>query len=188
MCSRAAVLTASLTPDGTPSLLPGGMRWPSWFHFTPGALDALDPPLLCMVVLGEAMETLHAITHQVVTNRKESRLLSWVTWIWEDFQCPPYEWLQPDFLLPFRILVCDPGTLALASLFNLTSWMPRVWMPYFRRKGHLAVTPRAFFDFVGEHLPQAQFLDLPPTTGEEHCELVAAEHSSAGGLDGWCLE
>ena len=46
------------------------------------------------------------------------------------------------------------------------------------------VTPQAFLDFVGDHLPQEAFLDLPILTGEELCEVAIAKKSTAGGLDG----
>ena len=58
-------------------------------------------------------------------------------------------------------------------------------MPYFRRDGHPVVTPQAFLDFVGDHLPQGALLDLPILTGEELCEVAMAKKSTAGGLDGW---
>ena len=58
-------------------------------------------------------------------------------------------------------------------------------MPYFRREGHPVVTPQAFLDFVGDHLPQKAFLDLPILTGDELYEAAMAKKSTAGGLDGW---
>ena len=59
------------------------------------------------------------------------------------------------------------------------------WMLYFRRDGHPVVTTQAFLDFVGGHLPQEPFLDLPILTGEELYEVAMAKKSTAGGLDGW---
>ena len=58
-------------------------------------------------------------------------------------------------------------------------------MPYFRREGHHVVTPQAFLDFFGDHLPQEAFLDLPILIGEELYEVAMAKKSTAGGLDGW---
>ena len=61
-------------------------------------------------------------------------------------------------------------------------------MPYFRRDGHPVVTPQAFLDFVGDHLPQEALLDLPILTGEELYEAAMAKKSTAGGLDGWAWD
>ena len=58
-------------------------------------------------------------------------------------------------------------------------------MPCFRRDGHPVVTPQAFLNFVGDHLPQEALLDLPILTGEELYEVAIAKKSTAGGLDGW---
>ena len=58
-------------------------------------------------------------------------------------------------------------------------------MPYFRRGGHPVVSPQAFLDFVGDHLSQRGFLDLPILMEEELCEVAMAEKSTGGGLDGW---
>ena len=58
-------------------------------------------------------------------------------------------------------------------------------MPYFRREGHPVVTVQAFLDFVGDHLPQVPFLDLPMITGEELYGTAIAKKSTAAGLDGW---
>ena len=51
-------------------------------------------------------------------------------------------------------------------------------MPYFRREGHPVVTVQAFLDFVGDHLPQEPFLDLPMLTGEELYEAAMAQKST----------
>ena len=61
----------------------------------------------------------------------------------------------------------------------------KAWMPYFRREGHPVVTVQAFLGFVGDHLPQVPFLDLPMLTGEELYEAAMAKKSTAAGLDGW---
>ena len=58
-------------------------------------------------------------------------------------------------------------------------------MPYFRREGHPVVTVQAFLDFVGDHLPQEPFLELPILTGEDLCEAAMAKKPTAAGLDGW---
>ena len=66
-------------------------------------------------------------------------------------------------------------------------------MPTFERHGCLVfvemgthvVTPQAFLDFFGDHLPQEALLDLPILTGEELYEVAIAKKSTAGGLDGW---
>ena len=58
-------------------------------------------------------------------------------------------------------------------------------MPYFRREGPSVVTVQAFLDFVGDHLPQEPFLELPILTGEELYEAAMAKKSTAAGLDGW---
>ena len=49
-------------------------------------------------------------------------------------------------------------------------------MPYFRREGHPVVTIQAFLDFVGDHLPQEPFLELPILTGEELYETAMCQH------------
>ena len=46
---------------------------------------------------------------------------------------------------------------------------------YFRREGHPVVTVQAFLDFVGDHLPQEPFLELPVLTGEELYEAAMAK-------------
>ena len=45
-------------------------------------------------------------------------------------------------------------------------------MPYFRREGHPVVTIQAFLDFVGDHLPQEPFLELPILTGRSFMNLL----------------
>ena len=55
----------------------------------------------------------------------------------------------------------------------------------FRREGHPVVTVQAFLDFVGDHLPQEPFLELPILTGEELYEAAMAKKPTAAGLDGW---
>ena len=44
---------------------------------------------------------------------------------------------------------------------------------------------KPFLDFVGDHLPQEPFLDLPILTGEDLMKLLWAKKSTAAGLDGW---
>ena len=61
----------------------------------------------------------------------------------------------------------------------------KAWMPYFRRDGHPVNSPHAFLDFVGNHLSQEAFLDLPILTGEELHDAAMAKKSASGGLDGW---
>ena len=61
----------------------------------------------------------------------------------------------------------------------------KAWMPFFRREGHPVVTVQAFLDFVGDHLPQEPFLELPMLTGEELYEAATAKKPTAAGLDGW---
>ena len=53
-------------------------------------------------------------------------------------------------------------------------------MTYFRREGHPVVTPQAFLDFVGDHLPQEAFLDLPILTGEDLYEVAMAKMAGIG--------
>ena len=62
---------------------------------------------------------------KVVHHRQTARLQAWSNWIREDLTSHPYQ-------CHFR----------------------KAWMPYFRREGHPVVTPQAFLDFVGDHLPQ----------------------------------
>ena len=40
-------------------------------------------------------------------------------------------------------------------------------------------------DFVGDHLPQEAFLEMPLLTGEELHDVAMAKKSTGGGLDGW---
>ena len=46
------------------------------------------------------------------------------------------------------------------------------------------VTPQAFLDFVGDHLPQASLLDMPILTGEELHEAVMVRKATSSGI-GW---
>ena len=57
-------------------------------------------------------------------------------------------------------------------------------MPYFHRDGHERVTYQAFLDFVGDHLPQADFIWQPLLTGEALHEAAILKKASSGGLDG----
>ena len=95
----------------------------------------------------------------------------------------------PDFVSPAPYLVCKPqdspngsGILVLPVLID--AQFRKAWMPYFRQEGHPVVSPQAFLDFVGDHLLQVAFLDLPILTGEELHDAMAKK-STAGGLDGW---
>ena len=47
------------------------------------------------------------------------------------------------------------------------------------------VSPQAFLDFVGHHLLQEAFLEMPVLTGEELHDAGMAKKSTAGGKDGW---
>ena len=47
------------------------------------------------------------------------------------------------------------------------------------------VSPQAFLEFVGDHLPQEDFLDMPILTGEELHDVAMTKKFTAGGLDGW---
>ena len=111
-------------------------------------------------------------------------------WIREDLTSQPFQWLRPEFVPAALYLVCKPqdspnqsGILVQPALID--AHFRKAWMPYFRRDGHPVVTPQAFLDFVGDHLPQEALLDLPILTGEELYEVALAKKSTAGGLDGW---
>ena len=54
-----------------------------------------------------------------------------------------------------------------------------------RHNGHPVVTPQAFLEFVGDHLPQEASLDRPLLTREELHEAAMRKKSTAGELDGW---
>ena len=46
------------------------------------------------------------------------------------------------------------------------------------------VTPQAFLDYVGEHLHQEVFLEMPILTGEELHDVAMAKKSTVGGWFG----
>ena len=65
-------------------------------------------------------------------------------------------------------------------------------MPTFERHGCLIfvgmgtlLSPQAFLNFVGDHLPHEDLFYLPILTCEELYEAAMAKKSTAGGLDGW---
>ena len=66
---------------------------------------------------------------------------------------------------------------------GLGCWFNRLSsVPIFVKHG---VSPQAFLEFVGDHLPQEAFLDLPILTGEELHDVAMANKSTDGGPDGW---
>ena len=69
-------------------------------------------------------------------------------------------------------LVCDPRILpkGLGYWFRRLSSVPifeKHGCRTFAGKGHRVVSPQAFLEFVGDHVPQEDFLDMPILTGEE---------------------
>ena len=73
---------------------------------------------------------------------------------------------------PAPYLVCKPrdspnGSGILVQPAPIDAHFREAWMPYFRREGHPVVTVQAFLDFVGDHLPQEPFLEIPILTGED---------------------
>ena len=138
----------------------------------------------------DALALLNDFILQVVRLRHSSRSISWANWIREDLASRPYQWLRPEFVPPAPYLVCEPrespnGSGILVQPALIDAHFRKAWMPYFRREGHPVVTVQAFLDFVGDHLPQVPFLDLPKLTGEELYEAALAKKSTAAGLDGW---
>ena len=132
----------------------------------------------------------HWIVLKVVRHRQSSRCQAWSNWIREDLTSRPYQWLRPEFVPPAPYLVCKPldspnGSGLLVQPALIDAHFRKAWMPYFRREGHPVVTVQAFLDFVGDHLAQEPFLDLPILTGEDLYEAAMAKKSTAGGLDGW---
>ena len=123
-------------------------------------------------------------------HRQTSRSIAWSNWIREDLASRPYKWLRPEFVPPAPYLVCKPqdspnGSGILVQPALIDAHFRKAWMPYFRREGHPVVTVQAFLDFVGDHLPQEPFLELPILTGEELYEAAMAKKPTAAGLDGW---
>ena len=140
-----------------------------------------------------AMDTLALLNEfvlRVVRHRQTSRSIAWSNWIREDLTSRPYKWLRPEFVPPAPYLVCNPqdspnGSGILVQPALIDAHFRKAWMPYFRREGHPVVSIQAFLDFVGDHLPQEPFLDLPILTGEDLYEAAMDKKSTAGGLDGW---
>ena len=140
-----------------------------------------------------AMDTLALLNEfvlKVVRNRQTSRSIAWSNWIREDLTSRPYKWLRPEYVPPAPYLVCKPqdspnGSGILVQPALIDAHFRKAWMPYFRREGHPVVTVQAFLDFVGDHLPQSPFLELPILTGEELYEAAMAKKPTAAGLDGW---
>ena len=122
---------------------------------------------------------------KVVHHRQTARLQAWSNSIREDLTSHPCQWLRPEFVPLAPHLVCKPrdspnrsGILVQPALID--AHFRKAWMPYFRRGGHPVVTPQAFLDFVGDHLPQEAFLDLPILAGEELYDVAMAKKSTAG--------
>ena len=126
---------------------------------------------------------------QVVVSRRDVGLRKWVNWLREDLSSRPYAWLRPDFVPPSPFLVVkDPQTKSSRVLVEPhlnDAEFRKDWMPFFCRSGHPVVSAGQFLDFVGHLLPQEPHLDLPRVTGRDLQEVVRAEMSTAGGLDGW---
>ena len=76
------------------------------------------------------------------------------------------------------------GSLILVQPALMDAHFRKARMPYSGRDGHPVVTPQAFLEFVGEHLPEAAVLVLPILTGEALFEAAVIEKSTARGLDG----
>ena len=140
-----------------------------------------------------AMDTLALLNEfvlKVVRHRQTSRFQAWSNWIREDLASRPCRWLRPEFVPPAPYLVCKPqdspnGSGILVQPALIDAHFRKAWMPYFRREGHPVVTVQAFLDFVGDHLPQEPFLELPILIGKELCEAAMAKKPTAAGLDGW---
>ena len=114
----------------------------------------------------DTLALLNEFVLKVVRHRQTSRLQAWSNWIREDLTSHPYQWLRPEFVPPAPYLVCKPedspnGSGILVQPALIDAHYRKAWMPYFRRDGHPVVTAQAFLEFVGDHLPQETFLDLP---------------------------
>ena len=132
----------------------------------------------------DTLALLNEFVLKVVHHRQTARLQARSNWIREDLTSHPYQWLRPEFP-PAPCLVCKPqdspnGSGILVQPVLIDAHFRKAWMAYFRREGHPVVTVQAFLDFVGDHLPQEAFLDLPNLTGEQ----LYAKRSTTGGLDG----
>ena len=127
---------------------------------------------------------------KVVHCGQNTSLPCWSNWIRENLSSHPYQWLRSDFNPRAPCLVCDPRILpkGLGYWFRRLSSVPifeKHGCRTFAGKGHPVVSPQALFEFVGDHLPQEDFLDMPILTGEELHGVVMTRKSTAGGLDGW---
>ena len=72
-----------------------------------------------------------------------------------------------------------------SNLLLLMLIFVRPGCPIFVVKVTPVVTVQAFLDFVGEHLHQEPFLELPILTGEKLYEAAMAKKTTAADLDGW---
>ena len=152
-----------------------------WTHWIPPDLHGF-----CKWAV-DTLALLNEFVLKVVHHRQTARLQAWSNWIREDLTSHR---LRPEFVPLAPYLVCNPqdsptGSGILVQPALIDAHFRKAWMPYFRRDGHPVVTPQAFLDFVGDHLPQEALLDLPILTGEELYEAAMAKKSTAGGLDGW---
>ena len=141
-----------------------------WTHWIPPDLHGF-----CKCAM-DTLALLNEFVLKVVHHRQTARLQAWSNWIREDLTSHPYQWLRLEFVPPAPHLVCKPqdsphGSGILVQPALVDALFRKAWMPYFRRDGHLVVTPQAFLDFVGDHLPQEALLDLPILTGEELMKL-----------------
>ena len=107
-----------------------------------------------------------------------------------------YEWTEYQSAALVQLDTREPliQPLPVASIFNLVlpvsfvtqGFSQRVWrlssVPIFEKrrtfagKGHPVVSPQAFLEFVGDHLPQGDFLDMPILTGEELHDVVMTKN------------
>ena len=129
----------------------------------------------------DTLALLNEFVLKVVRHRQASRFQAWSNWIHEDLTSRPYQWLRPEFVPPAPYLVCKPqdspnGSGLLVQPALIDAHFRKAWMPYFLREGHPVVTIQAFLDFVGDHLPQEPFLDLPILTGEDLYEAAMAKN------------
>ena len=118
----------------------------------------------------DACSLLNEFVIQVVRGRQASGIQAWSDWIRQDLSSHPKK-MAPSGLRPSG-LVCKPaaspsrsGILVHPALID--AHFRKAWMPYFRREGHPVVSPQVFLDFVGHHLLQEAFLEMPVLTGED---------------------
>ena len=72
------------------------------------------------------------------------------------------------------------GHLATTKTPPLTTYpsLKKAWMPFFFSGGGISCGhPEESLQFVGDHLHQAKFLDLPPVTDEQLHKVAAAEQA-----------